>query len=479
MKALPVVLCCLAVLPCAGWAQENAAKGMEGTWLGTLDVGGTSLRIVFNIKRKPDGALSGTLDSPDQGAMGIPLDMVTLTDGALRIEQKALGGVYEGKLSSDGAQVEGKWTQSGVSLPLTLKRTTAAVPKPRRPQEPKKPYPYRAIEVTYPNKKAGIRFAGTLTLPRGKGPFPAALLITGSGAQNRDEEVFGHKPFLVLADYLTRRRIAVLRVDDRGVGGSTGSLKAVTGADLADDALAGVNFLKSRPEINPRRIGLIGHSEGGILAPMAATKSRDVAYIVMMAGTGLPGEDILYMQGALVNKAMGATDEALAINRKMQEGMFAIVKQEPDNAKAAQRLQELWKKTKDALPEDQKKAIGGQEAAIQAQMQAILTPWFRYFLTYDPRPALRRVRCPVLAVNGAKDMQVPPKENLREIAAALKAGGNKDCTVKELPGLNHLFQTAFTGSPAEYARIEETISPVALKVIGDWIVRHAGRKPGG
>jgi pimeloyl-ACP methyl ester carboxylesterase len=303
-------------------------------------------------------------------------------------------------------------------------------------------------------------------LPRGKGPFPVALLITGSGPQDRNESLLGHKPFLVLADYLTRRGIAVLRVDDRGVGGSTGSVPDSTTENFAADVMAGIEFLKTRKEIDPEKIGLIGHSEGGAVASMVAAQNGDVAFIVLMAGMGLTGEEILYLQGAMIMKASGASAGQLAKQRATQESMFKILKEEKDPATAEKRLHEELSRN---LTEEAKKK---SEQAIAAQIKRANTPWFRYFLTLDPRPALRKVKCPVLALNGENDLQVPATENLREIEAALKAGGNKDVTIVSLPKLNHLFQTSETGSMSEYAKIEETIAPVALKTIGDWVLKR-------
>jgi pimeloyl-ACP methyl ester carboxylesterase len=313
-------------------------------------------------------------------------------------------------------------------------------------------------------------------VPRGPGPFPAVILISGSGAQDRDETLLQHKPFRVLADALTRRGIAVLRVDDRGIGGSTGSASGSTSEDFAGDVLAGIAYLKRRPEIDAKKIGLIGHSEGGIIAPMVAGRSGDVAFIVMLAGTGLPGEEILYMQARLIAKVMGADEKRIERQREFQKRLFDIIKSEADPKKAAARMREAAQELVSALPEDERKRGGDISALLNAQLTRVESPWFRFFLGYDPRPTLAKVRCPVLALNGEKDLQVPPKENLREIEKALKQGGNEHVTVKELPGLNHLFQTCTTGSVAEYAAIEETIAPAALKVIGDWVVeRVTGR----
>ncbi|MCS6862583.1 MAG: alpha/beta fold hydrolase [Abditibacteriales bacterium] len=453
-------------------AEAAMSSSLEGAWQGVLEVAGAKLRLVLKISTKPDGTLTATLDSVDQGARDIPVDEVTFKGETLRFAIKNLAVMYEGKLS--GAEIVGQFKQGGITLPLTLRKTDKP-PEVRRPQTPQKPYPYVEEEVSYENKKAGVKLAGTLTLPTGKGPFPAALLITGSGAQDRDETVFGHKPFWVLADYLTRRGIAVLRVDDRGVGGSTGNVAEATSEDLAEDVLAGVAYLKGRREINPKRIGLIGHSEGGLIAPIAASKSKDVAFIVLMAGTGLTGEEIIYRQSELLLKAHGAHILDIAAQRRVQEKMFAVVRAEPDNSRAEKKLREILAEEISQLSEAEKKAAGSASAALEAQVKEVLSPWFRFFLTYDPKPTLRKVKCPVLALNGEKDLQVPPQENLRAIADALKAGGNRDYTIKEFPGLNHLFQTCQTGAPSEYAQIEETIAPVVLETIASWILQRTRR----
>jgi len=453
-----------------GDQHQPAQKSIEGAWQGELQVG-MPLRLIVKIARTPEGVLTGKMDSPDQGAMDIPIDTIIFRDDSLHFEIKKISGSYDGKVNAEGSEITGQWKQMGMSFVLNLRRLEKA-PELRRPQEPEKPYPYEEEEVTYENKKAGVRLAGTLTLPRAKPPFPAAILITGSGPQDRNETVFGHRPFLVLADYLTRRGIATLRVDDRGVGGSTGDPSRATSEDFAEDVLAGIEYLKSRKEIDSRKIGLIGHSEGGLVAPMVAVRSKDVAFIVLMAGTGLTGEEILLMQGALIRKAMGASDEVIERERERQKKIFQILKEEKDTTAAREKLREIIAASMETLFEQEKKSMGDPKVAIEAQVKNLLSPWFRFFLTYDPKPALRKLSCPVLAINGEKDLQVPAKENLAAIEQALKEGGNKDYTIKELPGLNHLFQTAETGSITEYGKIEETISPSALEVIGKWIEKH-------
>lgn len=451
--------------------QAPQPRGLEGLWLSTIQAGPTTLRLGLHVTREPNG-LSGKLDSIDQGAFGLPLSSISEHAGKVKFELKTLGISFEGALDNDA--LSGQWRQGGFVAPLVFKRVEK-LPEIVRPQEPKKPYPYSEEEVSYVNAKAGIRFAGTLTLPSGAGPHPAALLITGSGPQDRNESIAGHKPFLVLADYLTRRGIAVLRVDDRGVGGSGGKPDEGTTEDFAGDALAGVAYLKSRKEIDARRIGLVGHSEGGLVAPLAAAQSPDVAFIVLMAGPGVVGEKILEAQGELILRAMGVPQEIAARNRQLQRLTFDVLKQEKDNAAAQRKIREGAAKMKAGLSADQQKGMDALIARMESQLKFVSSAWFRAFLSYDPRPALMKVKAPVLAASGERDLQVPPQQNLPAIAEALEAGGNRDYTLVKLPGLNHLFQTSQNGSPVEYPQIEETIAPAALQVVGDWILRHAGK----
>jgi len=430
---------------------------IDGAWSGAIAVGEMKLRAVFHIVNTPDG-LKATMDSPDQGAKGIPVTTVTRDGATLKMEVKSINGVYEGKISDDKSSATGTWTQGRQSLPLLLTRgKDAAAAEPRRPQNPVRPFPYREEEVSYENRVQGDTLAGTLTIPQGKRPFTAVLLITGSGPQDRDESLMGHKPFLVLSDWLTRHGIEVLRVDDRGVGKSTGVFGTATTADFATDVEAGVAFLKTRPEVNPKKIGLIGHSEGGIIAPMVAARNPEVAFIVMMAGSGVPGDQILVEQRKLIAEADGESKEDAEKDAVKEKVVLALVVKEKDSA-------DLEKDLKAKLSEDVK------EPQLGTQVKALTSPWFRYFLAYDPGPALRQVKCPVLALGGEKDLQVPPQQNLPVIRKALEEGGNQHFEVVELPSLNHLLQTAKTGSPLEYGTIEETIAPVALEKISSWIL---------
>jgi pimeloyl-ACP methyl ester carboxylesterase len=449
--------------------KKPLPKGTEEIWEGTLKVAALELRLVFHLFKQPDGSYAGTMDSPDQGAAGIVLDKVSIKDDKVRLELDSAKMVFDGKRNGD--EIGGELTQLGKSHPLTLKRV-AKVKESRRPQTPRKPYPYEELEVSYENKKGGVKLAGSLTLPRSGGPFPAVLLITGSGAQDRDETILGHKPFLVWADYLTRRGIAVLRLDDRGVGGSTGSVQEATSADFADDVRAGVEFLKGRKEINPSQIGLVGHSEGGIIAPLVASRSRDVAFIVLLAGTAIRGDELLHLQAAALLKVAGADAELLALQKAIQDRLFAVLRQEKDNTVAETKIRAALEDLTSKLSKDEKKQVTEALPLLDGQIKAVTTPWFRYFLDHDPRPVLREVSCPVLALNGAKDLQVDAKVNLEAIAAALAAGGNKDFTIKEFPDLNHLFQTCKTGAFSEYNALEETLAPVVLETVAEWILRR-------
>ena len=383
--------------------QDTSEISIEGIWEGQLKVPGTELRIVFNISKNQDGALTATLDSPDQGVTDIPVEEVIFKDNTLHLEVKSAGSVFEGNVSEDFLVIEGEWKWSGQSVPLIVNRIDKAI-EILRPQEPKKPYPYIEEEAIYENKKAGITLAGTLTLPSEKGPFPAVLLITGSGPQDRNETIYGHYPFMVLADYLTRQGIAVLRVDDRGVGESTGDFSLATSEDFASDVLAGIEYLKTRKEINPEQIGLIGHSEGGLIAPMVAIKSPDVAFIILMAGTGLTGEEILYLQGALISRAMGISEEDITKNRQFNEKIFSLIKDEKDVKIIEEKLRQMFMADWTELNEEEKNKIGDPEVFLEAQLQSLLSPWLKFFLTYDPKPTLSKVKCSVLAINGEKDL---------------------------------------------------------------------------
>jgi uncharacterized protein len=442
----------------------SAAAAVEGTWLGTLAVPGMPLRVAFKLAKAPGGAYRGTMVSVDQSSQEIACAPLAVDGARVRCEIPSLAVVFDGALAGDA--IAGKFTQRGVSFDLKLARV-AALPAPARPQEPKPPFPYDAEDVAYDG--AGVRLAGTLTRPRGAGPFPAVLLLTGSGAQNRDEELFGHKPFAVIADALTRRGIAVLRVDDRGVGGSTGSTMRATLDDFTADALAGVRFLAARRDIDAHRIGLIGHSEGGLVAPMAAARSKDVAFVVVLAGPAIVGAKILQLQQGTDDKSLEKDLFGLQKRkRELLDQAYALLKTTETDAVLKPKLTALFAE----LPEIKMMPAEQTRPLVASQVELALSPWFRSFLWFDPAATVEKVRVPVLALYGERDVQVPPAHNMAPLEAALRAGKNPDYTIKKLTGLNHLFQTCQTGAPAEYPRIEETFAPAALTLVGDWVVAH-------
>ncbi len=447
--------------------EFSYGQNIAGHWKGKLNLGESSLQVVFNIIW--DGkAYKATMDSPDQGAKGIPVESIHFENKVLTLEVPKLNLEYKGTLK-DKNHIEGTFKQNGFSFPLKLEK--GKIIQIKRPQEPKKPYPYLSEEIKFKNKKEHITLAGTLTLPKEGTNFSAVVLISGSGAQNRNEEAFGHKSFLVLSDYLTRKGIAVLRFDDRGTGKSTGNFKTATSANFSNDAEAAVQYLKTRKEINPRKIGLIGHSEGGLIAPMIAARSNTIAFIVLLAAPGIPGDQLLLSQQQAILKASSVDEEMLKRTKAINEGAFKIIKKTKSLDSIKVKLRAYLLQMTDKYPALKNELAGKEQQFIQSEIKKF-TPWLRYFLKYDPAPALLKVKCPVLALNGSKDLQVPAKENLTAIEKALRKGGNKKVTIKELPHLNHLFQESKTGLPKEYVVIEQTFSPDALTEISQWILKQ-------
>ncbi len=442
-------------------AMAQTVSKLDGDWDGALVApGGIKLRMSLHVESH-DGVTYVTLVSIDEGSAKVPITAITREGSNVSLDTPTVPGVFKGTISGDGNSIAGTLKPA---LPLTFRRRAAGAVAPaalKRPQEPEPPFPYKSEDVSFAGP-GGIILAGTLTTPQGVGPFPAVVLVQGSGPHDRDETVLTHKPFLVLADALTRRGIAVMRADKRGVGKSTGEYATATSEDFAHDTQATVAYLRTLKTIDLKRIGLVGHSEGGLIVPMVAVKDPGIAFIVLMAGLGLKGEDILLMQQRLIGQAMGVSPEALDQKAETARKIYEAARAGKDTEDAKARVTAVLLAS--GMPADQ--------AAVRAEMPA--TPWFRFFLDFDPVPVLRQVKCPVLAIDGSLDLQVPPKEDLAAIKMALT--GTRDVTVTELPGLNHLFQTAKTGAPSEYAEIEETMAPAALALIGDWVVVHAGTR---
>ncbi len=330
-----------------------------------------------------------------------------------------------------------------------------------RPQEPKPPFPYSSEEVSYSNPNAaGVELAGTFTKPDKVSQAAAVLLIPGAGPQDRDETIAGHKPFLVLSDYLTRRGIAVLRVDDRGVGSSTGNFKTATTKDFASDAEAGFHYLMSRPDVDHKHIGLIGHGEGAIVAAMLASSNPQVAFAVLLNGTAVPGRDVLLAQTARAETAAGVPEEQVDADLRLGSGLYRMVEQGRSGAEMERALANV--------PENFRPFV----ESWKRQIPRLQSPWLAFFLSYNPATALEKVECPVLALFGEKDMTIDPEQNASAMKKAFSHGHNRNTKVKTLPGLNYLFQKANTGLSTEYATIPETMSPAALEMIGDWISKQ-------
>ena len=442
---------------------SDAIASAEGVWQGALEGNGMRLRLQLHVSHDDQKQLVAALDSPDQGVSGLPAIHVIQKDASFHFEIPVVSGVYDGTLNAAKKAITGSWTQNNVEQKLDFRRSDQLL-ELVRPQNPVKPYPYKEEEIAFANGKAGISLAGTLTLPRAPGPFPAAVLLSDSGPHDRDESIVGHRPFLVLADHLTRKGIAVLRFDKRGIGKSTGDYANATTEDFAGDAEAALVYLKTRKEVDPKKTGLIGHGEGGVIAPLVAAHSNDVAWIVLLAGPGLNGEDTLLLQSELILKTAGVDDEQIAKTREFNKQTYALVRQEKDTATLQAKLSDLV--------ENSGMSASLPPAALQSQVRLMVSPWFRFSLDYDPVPTLQKTVCPVLALNGEKDLQVAPKENLAKIQKALQDGGNKDFQTAELPGLNHLFQHSPTGSPTEYGSILETMAPEALNAASDWVLKH-------
>jgi uncharacterized protein len=444
---------------------SDAIAAAEGVWQGALEGNGMRLRLQLHVAHDDEKQLVAALDSPDQGLSGLPAIKVSQKESAFHFEIPVVDAVYDGTVDATKSAIAGILKQSGVERALNFKRSDQIL-ELRRPQAPSRPYPYREEEITFPNNKAKISLAATLTIPPGPGPFPAAVLISGSGPHDRDETIAGHLPFLILADHLTRKGIAILRFDKRGIGKSTGDFASATMEDFSSDAEAAVAYLHTRKEIDPKHIGLIGHSEGGIIAPMVATHANDVAWIVLLAAPGLKGEDLLLLQSERILRNAGVNDGEISRSLAFNKQSYALIRQEKDATALESRLNDLIQSTSmgASLP----------PAALEAQVRLLVSPWFRNYIDYDPLPALEKTACPVLALNGEKDLQVPSTENLSKIQQALEDGGNKDFLTTELPGLNHLFQHCPSGSPTEYGGIEETIAPEALNAVSDWVLKHSG-----
>ncbi len=466
-RELPLTMVWQEALPAESTTAEPAAAApgvtephaaqLPGLWLGNLLEGSGQLRLLFKL-RQDNGMLLGTVARLDQQSGEMLVQVRLAPDRGVHLNVPAVNGHFEGVLAEDGKQLIGSWHQNGGTMPLVLKASEQA-PDNSKPQEPKPPFPYRVEEVRFPGGAPGVTLAGTLSLPEGKGPFPAAVLVSGSGPQNRDGVAFGHKSLLVLADHLTRAGIAVLRYDERGIGASSGEFGSCTSRDLADDVAAAFSFLRSHHDIRPKAAGIIGHSEGGMIAPMVAADRREVRFVVGLAGTTVPGGQVLLAQARAIGLAAGVAPEAVSANQAKLSQALDILRAEPDlvaaRAKFAAKLE--------ADGSDPESAENGP------LLGSLFNKWMSYFVSYDPAEALSRLSCASLFLFGEKDLQVMPEQNRPVLEAIMAASSNKAIELRTLPGLNHLFQTSTTGSPSEYSASAETFAPAALEVISSWI----------
>lgn len=473
LRAGPALAAVLLSSACEAPPSEPVSdEDRLGYWTGSFQVLRDTVQVVVNITGAPDDAnrFIGEVALPRQGIFQVPT-APEWDEDELRFEVQALGGRYEGRLNRDRSAIRGDWFQAGGVFRLTLSPTDEP-PRPARPQEPEAPFPYRVDTVSIPHSDGRVVLAGTLTTPMDDGPHPAVVLVSGSGPQDRDETLFRHKPFLVLADHLTRHGIAVLRYDDRGIAESVGDFANATTEDFATDALVAVEFLVAREGIDPDRIGIIGHSEGGIVAPIAAARSDRVAFIVSLAGTGISGRELVELQTRRIMEVSGVSPPVMALNTRIQDevldNLMAAANAETALEAAKAKLEEAW----GGLPMKAVTALGlasHVDRAMEEMVRQVASPWMFFFLEFDPTTAFERVRVPVLALNGSLDLQVPPDPNLYRIREALERGGNNNVTAIELDGLNHLFQRAGTGLPSEYGNIQETMAPEVLRIIADWI----------
>ena len=427
--------------------QSNAQ--IEGYWKGQIKLGAQELEMAFDIKAIDNG-FSATLDVPAQGAFDIPVDETVFQENRLNMTMSAMGATYSGMLKE--SRIEGEFTQHGMTFPLNLEKGSKEA-KQVRPQDPQPPFDYRVTEVSFTNEKEGNTLTGTLTIPKGKGPFPAMVLVSGSGQQNRDGELMNHRPFWVIADYCARHGIAVLRYDDRGMGGSTGEVENATSMDFSYDAEAAFDFLRKQKHIDASRVGILGHSEGGIINFMVSARRPEVAFLVSLAGPAVNGIEVLKEQQVAILRASGMTEEMIAFSQNSNRQLFDIVESSNDREEADSLMRQLVK------------GWGYNEELTEQTVSGMTMPWMYYFLKYDPTEAIVKTNCPAFLLNGSKDLQVIASQNLPAYEKIIADYGKTNLTLHELPDLNHLFQHFETGAIEEYATIDETISPEVLEMI--------------
>ncbi len=447
-------------------------EGIGGEWFGELDAGPMVLRLALHMKSSPEGDLSGSMDSLDQAAEGIVIDVATYEEGTFKYSIHRIGGSYEGELNEDGSELKGTWKQGGQAMPLTFRR----VEKPfalNRPQEPVGPFPYEEREVRFRNEVDGISLAGTFVVPEGEGTFPTVVFFSGSGPQDRDESLVGHRPFAVIADVLARRGIASLRFDDRGVGGSEGDLMNSVTSSFANDAIAAIRFLEAQTEVDLDALGLIGHSEGGLVGPMVAVKDKQLDYLILLAPPGESLDKLLLRQSADALRLRGVDEELILQLQRDSAGDMVLIKDlNLSQEELITKLRERAELVKANYEEGVLEELGLTDAVFEQSLRLVSTKWFRSLMNIDPVVYLDQVSIPTLALFGEKDVQVAAQVNADVLQASFYRSGNKEASVKIQPNLNHLFQNCETGSMEEYGQIEETFDVETLGLIGDWILQR-------
>lgn len=470
-RTLPILF---ALFPLLVGAQE-----ITGDWYGVLNAMGTELPMVLHISQHEDGSLSGTMDSPDQNVFGLEIDELSLNGQSFHFKMIDLQAEYQGTLSTLG--LRGDFTQAGYDFPMDFTQTPVTRSGLKaRPQDPQS-FPYQQETVSFPGGDEEVSLTGEFTWPSEGTPKAALVLVSGSGGQDRNSELgqgINHRPFLVLSDFLTRAGYAVLRYDDRGIAQSTGDHNLATSADFALDATAAAQYLRTRPELEGVKIGLAGHSEGGLIGPMVFAQDEEALdFLVLLAAPGLAGDSIILEQSRRIQELMGAPPVLVERNLAPLRTAYNYIRNHPEQntEEIDAGLLEIFMASIDDLPLPLQNSIVDREAFARQQMGNLSNPWLRYFLSTDPAEFLQKVTIPVLALNGELDQQVVAEDNLTAIAMAVGSNGNTDITIVNLPGLNHLFQKATTGAPAEYGTIEETFNPTAMRIITSWLDQLVGQ----
>ena len=455
----------------------SAQKKYVGLWEGKMNVG-VEVRIVFKISLAEANKLTASFDVPDQGLKDVKVSSVEIINDSLKLEISQFNASYAGILENDSL-INGRFQQQ-MSMPLQLKKIQQIIEKVRA-QTPVPPFPYKSEDIVYKSRDNSISYGATITIPNGKGPFPAVMLLTGSGQQNRDEEIGGHKPFAVIADHLTKNGFVVLRADDRGMGKTTGDVVTATSYDFAQDASRGFDYLLNRKEVNKKKIGFIGHSEGGMIAQLLGAERSDINFIVSLAGPGSKITQLMNEQNRAIFEKAGLSKEYIDQYAILYDSMLQIIIQHDKYSFDSVLSQTLTKWIESTLSnvvlfttgikdENSKKEFISSSSALANN------DWFRYFIRYNPEEQIKHFKGHYLALNGDKDIQVLSKSNLQALEAALKNGKAKSYEIHELKGLNHLFQECIKCTTYEYVELDQTISPTVLDLMTSWLKKTVGLK---